>query len=78
MFNSFFIKLIRLYQIIISPLIGQNCRYFPSCSNYGIEALKEYNFFKAVYLILIRILKCNPWGGSGIDQLPIKNVKNKN
>ena len=69
--------LIRVYQITISPILGQNCRFYPSCSNYGIQALKEYSFFKAVYLIFLRVLKCNPWGGSGIDELPTKNVKNK-
>ena len=69
--------LIRVYQIIISPILGQNCRFYPSCSNYGIQALKAYSFFKAVYLIFLRVLKCNPWGGSGIDELPTKNVKNK-
>ncbi len=68
--------LIKTYQIFISPLLGNNCRYYPTCSNYALEALREYNLFVALKFIFIRILKCNPWGGSGIDTLPKKNAKN--
>ena len=67
---------IKTYQIFISPLLGNNCRYYPTCSNYALEALQEYNLFVALKFIFIRILKCNPWGGSGIDTLPKKNAKN--
>ncbi len=77
MVNFVLIKLIRFYQIFISPFLGQNCRFYPTCSNYSIQALKEYGLFKGGKLIILRILKCNPWGGSGIDTLPKSNAKNK-
>ena len=64
------ILLIRLYQITLSPFIGQSCRYIPTCSNYGIEAIKKYGAIKGGWLTLNRILSCNPWGGSGYDPVP--------
>ena len=68
--------MIKAYQYTISPLLGNNCRFYPTCSNYALEALKEYTLFRAFKLIIVRILRCNPWGGSGVDLLPRKNVKN--
>ena len=68
--------IIKAYKYTISPLLGNNCRFYPTCSNYALEALKEYTLFRAVKLIIVRVLRCNPWGGSGIDLLPRKNVKN--
>ena len=65
-----FIKLILAYKYLISPLIGNSCRYFPSCSDYSIEALKTYGFFKGGYLSLKRILTCHPFKEGGID--PVK------
>ena len=67
---------IYLYQVCISPFLGRNCRFYPTCSNYALEALKEYKLFIALKLIIVRVLRCNPWGGSGVDLLPKKNVKN--
>ena len=64
------IKLIQIYKILISPFLGYNCRYLPTCSDYSIEALKKFGFIKGITLILKRILKCHPWGGGGFD--PIK------
>lgn len=66
----FFIGIIKLYQYSIAPLLGPACRFEPSCSNYGIEALKKYGFFKGSFLTIKRILKCHPWGGSGHDPVP--------
>ena len=68
--------IIKAYQYTISPLLGNNCRFYPTCSNYALEALKEYKLYRAVKLIIFRVLRCNPWGGSGVDLLPRKNVKN--
>jgi putative membrane protein insertion efficiency factor len=65
-----FIILIKIYQIVISPLLGNKCRYTPTCSHYGIEAFKKYGLFKGFYLTIKRILKCHPWGGSGYDPVP--------
>lgn len=64
------ILLIRVYQYTLSPFIGRNCRYTPTCSNYGIEAIKKYGAIKGGWLTIKRILSCNPWGGSGYDPVP--------
>ena len=64
------ILLIRLYQITLSPWIGGACRYTPTCSNYGLEALEKYGAFKGGWLTVKRVLSCNPWGGSGYDPVP--------
>lgn len=61
---------IKLYQWTLSPLIGRACRYTPTCSNYGLEAIRKYGPFKGGWLTLKRILSCNPWGGSGYDPVP--------
>ena len=71
-----FIKFIRVYKYLISPLLGNSCRYFPSCSDYSIEALKTYGFFKGGYLSLKRILSCHPFKEGGIDPVK-KEVKVK-
>lgn len=68
--SYFFIGLIKLYQYSISPLLGPACRFEPSCSSYGIEALKKHGFWKGSFLTLKRISKCHPWGGSGHDPVP--------
>ena len=69
---------IMLYRLFLSPLLGNNCRFYPTCSNYALQALKRYPTFYAIKIIIIRLIRCNPWGGSGIDLLPKSNVKNKN
>ena len=69
---------IKIYQLFLSSLIGCNCRFHPTCSNYAIQAIKTYSILYAIKLILIRVIRCNPWGGSGIDLLPEKNAENKN
>ena len=66
----FFIILIRLYQYLISPLFSASCRYTPTCSQYGIEAIKKYGAFNGGWLTLKRIASCNPWGGHGHDPVP--------
>lgn len=64
------IGLIKLYQVTLSPFIGRACRYTPTCSNYGIEAIQKHGPFKGSWLTLKRVLSCNPWGGSGYDPVP--------
>ena len=64
------IKFIKTYQFLFSPLLGQSCRHYPTCSNYSIEALKTYGLFKGLFLSLKRILSCHPWGSGGFD--PVK------
>ncbi|WP_462220024.1 membrane protein insertion efficiency factor YidD [Ferruginibacter sp.] len=65
-----FIFLIKLYQWIISPWLGSKCRYTPTCSHYGIEALKKYGPIKGLWLTVKRIARCHPWGGHGHDPVP--------
>mgnify|MGYP000844613480 CR=1 FL=1 len=65
-----FVIIIRFYQTFISPLLGANCRYSPTCSQYGKEAILKYGPFKGGYLAIRRILRCNPWGGHGHDPVP--------
>jgi putative membrane protein insertion efficiency factor len=57
-------------------MLGQSCRYLPTCSEYSIEALKTYGFFKGVLLSIKRILSCHPWGRGGFDPVK-KEVKVK-
>ena len=65
-----FITLIRLYRIFISPLLGSNCRYTPTCSEYGIISLKKYGVFKGTFLTVKRIIKCNSLFKGGYDPVP--------
>jgi putative membrane protein insertion efficiency factor len=65
-----FIVLIKIYQYVISPLIGPKCRFTPTCSHYAVDALKKYGLFRGTWLALKRISKCHPGGGSGYDPVP--------
>ncbi|MCH8334389.1 MAG: membrane protein insertion efficiency factor YidD [Proteobacteria bacterium] len=62
--------LVWLYRNAVSPLLGANCRFQPTCSAYAAEALKRYGGFKGGWLVLKRIGRCHPWGGSGYDPVP--------
>ena len=64
------LKIIRVYQKYLSPLLGPSCRFHPTCSEYTFQAIETYGVFKGGILAIKRILKCNPWGGSGADPLP--------
>ena len=79
-FINLLIKFIKGYRYLISPLLGNSCRYFPTCSEYSIEALKTYGFFKGSYLSLKRIFSCHPikflGGGEGFDPVS-KDMKVK-
>tara|TARA_B100001142_G_scaffold200729_1_gene199263 strand:- start:1231 stop:1464 length:234 start_codon:yes stop_codon:yes gene_type:complete len=66
------IKFIKIYQFLLSPLLGQSCRHYPTCSNYSIEALKTYGPFKGLFLSIKRIFSCHPWAEGGYD--PIKKT----
>ncbi len=68
--------LVWLYRKGLSPLLGANCRFEPSCSAYAEEALREYGGFKGGWLTLRRISRCHPWGGSGYDPVPGKEANN--
>jgi putative membrane protein insertion efficiency factor len=65
-----FVLLIKIYQVGISPLLGSQCRFTPTCSQYAKEALQKHGIFKGSWLAIKRIAKCNPWGGHGHDPVP--------
>ena len=67
--NKAAIKLLRLYQLIISPLIGPRCRFYPSCSQYSIHAFENHGLIKGFYLSLKRLSKCHPGNSGGIDEI---------
>ena len=69
-FTLVFILPIKIYQLVISPILPTSCRYSPSCSVYAIEAIKKYGPLKGIWLSTKRIISCNPWGGSGYDPVP--------
>ena len=68
--TKFFILIIRIYQYTISPFLMPSCRYTPSCSAYGVEALQKHGPFKGGWLTIKRVVSCGPWGGSGYDPVP--------
>jgi len=61
---------VRFYRLVISPLIGSNCRYHPTCSSFTLEALEKHGAIKGGRLAIKRIFNCHPFGGSGIDNVP--------
>ncbi|SIT90459.1 hypothetical protein SAMN05421665_3117 [Yoonia rosea] len=61
---------VRAYRLVLSPWVGMSCRYHPTCSAYSLEALEKHGAIKGSYLTVRRILRCHPWGGSGIDNVP--------
>ena len=69
-FTKFFCILIRAYQICISPLLGKNCRFTPTCSAYALEAIQKYGPGKGLLLSIKRVLKCNPFHEGGYDPVP--------
>ena len=69
-FSLLLIIPIKIYQTIISPLLGPSCRFTPTCSQYAVEAIQKYGPFKGSWLSFKSILKCHPWGGSGYDPVP--------
>lgn len=64
------IALLRLYQLILSPWLGANCRYVPTCSQYAIEALQRFGVLRGCWLAVRRVVRCRPGGGSGYDPVP--------
>ena len=74
-FSAFFIFLIRIYQVAISPYLGSNCRHTPTCSHYTVAAIKEWGFVKGTWLGMKRIARCHPWGTSGYDPVPKKTAQ---
>ena len=61
------IGVVRAYQLLLSPHLGRTCRFHPTCSNYAIQALREYGVLKGIVLTVHRLFRCHPWGGHGYD-----------
>jgi putative membrane protein insertion efficiency factor len=68
-------KLIRVYQVAISPLLGNNCRFHPTCSEYASEALHQHGTMRGSWLALRRICRCHPWNPGGFDPVPPRDRK---
>ena len=65
-----FLLLIRAYQVVISPMLGDRCRFFPSCSEYSMDALRRHGLFKGLWLAMRRVGRCHPWHPGGYDPVP--------
>ncbi|NBO26713.1 MAG: membrane protein insertion efficiency factor YidD [Actinobacteria bacterium] len=75
-FAGILIGLIRSYQILLSPRIGQVCRYYPTCSHYGLAAIKTHGAGKGSLLTAWRVMRCHPWAAGGIEYVPAKGSWN--
>ena len=69
-FTLTLIKILKVYKLFVSPIIGPSCRYLPTCSEYCIEALKTHGLTKGLFLSFKRVMSCHPWANSGFD--PVK------
>jgi len=70
MLKIFFIKLIRFYQILISPVMPNSCRFHPTCSTYAIQALERWGIIRGLWLTFRRLIRCHPWSKGGNDEVP--------
>ena len=68
---SLFIFIIKFYKYLISPLLGSNCRFYPSCSTYAVECFTKLPLHKAIWFSIKRILKCHPYSEGGVDPCPL-------
>jgi len=68
--NRLLVWLVRGYQLLVSPMLGQNCRFYPTCSNYAIEALRTHGAARGGWLAARRVCRCHPWNPGGVDLVP--------
>jgi len=64
--------LVRAYQLALSPMFGPSCRFYPTCSNYAMDAIREHGALKGAMLAAVRLAKCHPWHPGGVDPVPPK------
>jgi putative membrane protein insertion efficiency factor len=72
--KKIFLAVIRFYQVVISPIKPPTCRFYPTCSHYGLEAIGRFGALKGGWLTMKRILKCHPFHPGGIDPVPEKDT----
>jgi putative membrane protein insertion efficiency factor len=65
---------IRLYQALVSPLLGPRCRYYPTCSSYAVEAIRSFGLLRGAVLAGWRLLRCNPWSRGGLDPVEAQRL----
>jgi hypothetical protein len=68
--SKVFVAFIRVYQFALSPMFGQRCKFYPSCSNYAIEALRVHGAVRGAWLATWRVMRCNPFSDGGVDPVP--------
>jgi len=68
--RAMLLAMIRFYQYAISPMLGQRCRFYPSCSEYAAEAVQKYGALKGMRLGIARLSRCHPWSPGGVDPVP--------
>jgi uncharacterized protein len=74
--NKLLVWILRAYQLMLSPMLGQNCRFYPSCSNYAIEAIRTHGAARGSVLAARRVCRCHPWNEGGSDPVPPAHDKN--
>lgn len=65
---------IRAYRLLVSPLLGDVCRFYPTCSSYGLTAVRRYGVFRGAWLIVTRLMRCHPWNPGGVDHVPLRGA----
>lgn len=76
--QKLFIFIIRIYQVLISPLLGPRCRFYPSCSSYGVESIQRHGALLGLFYAVKRILRCHPFSTGGYDPVPTEKSKRIN
>lgn len=73
--KTLLVWLLRGYQLLLSPMLGQKCRFYPTCSNYAIEALRTHGAARGSWLAARRVCRCHPWNEGGVDLVPPARTK---